>query len=306
MRRLREFAAFQAFPALVPVLALIGASLSLTVGTSFSKHLFPLVGAQGTTSFRTAFGAMILLAIWRPWRMPLSRRDAGAIAAYGAVLGMMNLLFYLSLRTIPLGVAIAIEFVGPLSVAVAASRRRTDFLWIGFAVLGLLLLLPLSPGAGRLDPVGVAFALGAAFCWALYIIFGQRAGHVHGGQATSWGMTIAALVVFPFGWAHAGTALLNPSLLAAGLGVALLSSALPYSLEMVALKRLPKQTYGVLLSMEPAMGALVALAILGEALAPLQWLAILCIMVASIGTASSVKGPETASPPPRGGEAGVA
>ncbi len=288
MRELKVFPSFAAKPALLPVLALVGGSLSLTLGASFAKGLFPVVGAAGTTSFRTAFAAILLLALWRPWRLPLSRRDAGAIAAYGAVLGLMNLLFYMALRTIPLGVAIAIEFVGPLAVAVAASRRRADYLWIGFAVVGLLLLLPLDATGPRLDPVGVAYALGAAVCWALYIVFGQRAGSVHGGQATSLGMTVAALVVFPFGLAQAGTALFDPSLLLAGLGVAVLSSALPYSLEMFALTRLPKQAYGVLLSMEPAVGAVVALVLLGEALSPLQWGAIACIMTASIGTARDV------------------
>lgn len=280
---------FAAFPALLPALALIVGSLSLSSGSSFAKQLFPIIGPQGTTSLRTALAALILLAIWRPWRRPLAPRDLRNIALYGASLGMMNLCFYLALRTVPLGIVIAIELMGPLTVGLAASRRRADFLWIGFAVIGLLLLLPLSPGANSLDPVGVAFAAGAGACWGLYVIFGQRAGSVHGGQAISLGMLVAALTVLPFGWAEAGTALFQPTVLLAGLGVAILSSAIPFSLDMFTLTRLPKQVYGVLVSMEPALGALVALAILGETLTPLQWLAVACIMIASIGSTLGVK-----------------
>ncbi|MBO9539453.1 DMT family transporter [bacterium] len=273
----------------MPVIALFGSLVSLTVGASFAKHLFPVLGAEGTTAYRAVFAAILLLAIWRPWRLPLSAKDARTIVLYGAVTGLMNLLFYMSIARIPLGVAIAIEFTGPLAVAMAASRRALDFAWIGFAVLGMGLLLPLTEGSGTLDPVGVGFALGAAVCWALYIVFGKRAGQIPGGQATSLGMLTAALVVLPFGVARAGTALLDPALMLAGLGVGILSSAVPYSLEMVALKRLPKQTFGILLSMEPAIGALAALVILGEQLTLLQWLAIASIIVASIGSATSIQ-----------------
>lgn len=268
---------------LIAVLALMGSMASLCIGTSFAKSLFAAVGAQGTTALRVGFSALILLLAWRPWRWPLRGADARAIALYGAALGATNLMFYMSLRTVPLGLAIAIEFTGPLAVAIFSSRRAIDFLWIGFAVAGLLLLLPLRLQPEGLDPVGIAFALGAGVGWALYIIFGQRAGNAHGGQATSLGLLMAWIVVFPFGLAHAGTALFAPSLLLAGLAVGILSSAIPYSLEMVALKRLPRRTFGILLSMEPAMGALAGLVMLHEQLTPTQWLAIGCIIVASIG-----------------------
>ncbi|TWG88429.1 inner membrane transporter RhtA [Cupriavidus gilardii J11] len=264
---------------LIAVLALMASMASLCIGTSFAKSLFEAVGAQGTTALRVGFSALILLAAWRPWRWPLRAADARAIALYGAALGATNLMFYMSLRTVPLGLAIAIEFTGPLAVAIASSRRALDFVWIAFAVAGLLLLLP----ADGLDPVGIAYALGAGVGWALYIIFGQRAGNAHGGQATSLGLLMAALVVFPFGVAHAGTSMFTPSLLVAGLAVGILSSAIPYSLEMVALKRLPRRTFGILLSMEPAMGALAGLVMLHERLSATQWIAIGCIIVASIG-----------------------
>ncbi|GJE41946.1 EamA family transporter [Methylobacterium soli] len=283
-------------PGSVPLLLLVGALVAgivcLCVGTAFAKHLFPAIGAAGTTAYRVGFAALLLCAFWRPWRWPLSGRDAGTLALYGAVLGAMNLLFYLSLRTIPLGIAVAIEFTGPLAVALLASRRLADVLWIGLAALGLaLLLLPrrlAAPAALQpLDPVGLACVLGAALCWALYIVFGQRAGRLHGGQAVSLGMAVAALVVLPVGVAQAGAALFDLRLMGLGLMVAILSSALPYSLEMVALKRLPRQTFGVLLSLEPAIAALAALAILGERLSLPEGLAIACIVAASAGSTLS-------------------
>lgn len=275
--------------ALLPVAAVLGAIVSLTVGSSFAKHLFPYVGAEGTSAVRVTFAALLLLAVWRPWRFALSAKAAGAIALYGVVLGLMNLLFYLSLRTIPLGLAISIEFTGPLAVAMLSSRRPLDFVWVGFAVVGLSLLLPIHQGAGHLDPVGMAFALGAGICWALYIVFGQRISHLHPGQTTSLGMLTAALVVLPFGLTHAGTALLDPKLLAAGFAVAVLSSALPYTLEMFALKHLPKQTFGILLSLEPAVGAVAGWIVLAERLTPVQLLAIGCVVVASAGSAMGVR-----------------
>ncbi|MBY4898596.1 DMT family transporter [Cupriavidus sp. AU9028] len=272
----------------------MGSMASLCIGTSFAKSLFDAVGAQGTTALRVGFSALILLMVWRPWRWPLAGRDARAIALYGSALGMTNLLFYMSLRTVPLGLAIAIEFTGPLAVAIASSRRALDFVWIALAVAGLLLLLPLRADAASLDPVGMAYALAAGVGWALYIIFGQRAGNAHGGQATSLGLLMAALVVSPFGIAHAGTALFSPTLLLAGLAVGILSSAIPYSLEMVALKRLPRRTFGILLSMEPAMGALAGLVMLHESLSPTQWLAIGCIIAASVGCTATARAPRGA------------
>jgi inner membrane transporter RhtA len=274
---------------LVPVAALVASMVSLSVGTSFAKHLFATVGAEGTTALRVGLAALILVAVWRPWHLRPSRADAGALLLYGGVLGAMNLLFYLSLRTISLGLAIAIEFSGPLTLALAHSRRPIDFVWIACAVLGLGLLLPLGGLSGGLDPVGVACALGAALCWALYIVFGQRVGHLHGGRSVAIGMSVAALVVLPFGIASAGAALLKPATLAFGLAIAALSSALPYSLEMVALKRLTKQSFGVLLSLEPAIGSLAGLAILDERLSGTEWFAIVCIVVASVGNTVSAQ-----------------
>jgi len=269
----------------IPILSILGAVTALGIGTSWAKHaLFPLVGAQGTTAVRVGFSALLLLLFWRPWRWTLSRQDARTVTLYGAALGAMNLCFYMSLRTIPFGIAVAIEFSGPLSVALLSSRRPLDFLWVLLAAAGLALLLPLGHDVSTLDPAGMMFALAAAVFWATYVLFGKRASHLHAGHSVSLGLFVAALVVVPVGVAHAGSALLSPMLLITGLGVALISSAIPISLEMVALKRLSPQAFGIMASMEPAVAALLALALLNEYLSATQWLAIALIMAASVGS----------------------
>ena len=278
------------FQRFVPFLAVLGSVTALGVGTSWAKQaLFPVVGAQGTTAVRVGLSALLMLMLWRPWRWRLSRADAQAVALYGAALGAMNLMFYLSLQTLPFGLAVAIEFAGPLAVAIWSSRRAVDFVWVALAIAGLALLLPLGLSGSTLDPLGVLYAVGAAVFWALYIVFGKRAGHLHAGQSVSLGLLVAALVVVPVGVAHAGAALLSHSVLLVGVAVAAISSALPISLEMMALKRLPKEAFGIMISMEPAVAALLALALLGERLDTVQWLAIGCIVAASMGSAATAR-----------------
>ena len=273
-----------------PFLAVLGSVTALGLGTSWAKQvLFPAVGAQGTTAVRVGLSALLMLMLWRPWRWRLSRADAQAVALYGAALGAMNLMFYLSLQTLPFGLAVAIEFAGPLAVAIWSSRRAVDFVWVALAIVGLALLLPLGLSGSTLDPLGVLYAMGAAVFWALYIVFGKRAGHLHAGQSVSLGLLVAALVVVPVGVAHAGAALLSPSVLLVGVAVAAISSALPISLEMMALKRLPKEAFGIMISMEPAVAALLALVLLGERLDTVQWLAIGCIVAASMGSAATAR-----------------
>jgi inner membrane transporter RhtA len=270
--------------AALPYVCLVSAMVSLCAGTSFAKTLFPMVGAAGTSAYRVGFSALILCLIWRPWRFPLARKDLIAVTTYGAVMGAMNLCFYMSLRTIPLGLAIAIEFTGPLSLAMIHARKPIHFFWIALAVAGLGLLLPLGDASLNLDPVGVAFAAAAAVFWALYIVTGQRTGHLHGGRSVALGMTTAALVIAPFGLVTGGAALLNPVAISLGLVVAVVSSAIPYSLEMVALRGISKRSFGVMLSLEPAVGALAGLLVLGEHLVARQWLAIAFVIAASVGT----------------------
>ena len=270
---------------LLPALAVAGGLVSQNIGAAFAKHLFPLVGSEGVTALRVGLSACLLLAFVRPWRHPLAKRDALNILVYGLMLGCMNLLIYRAFALIPIGVAIAIEVTGPIAVVVLSSRRPRDFAWVACAVAGLALLLPLRQDSAALDPHGVAWAIGAAFCWAMYIVFGKRASSVNGGQGVAWGMLAAALFTVPVGVATAGAALLDPAALAAGLAVALLSSALPYSLEMIALARLPRRVFGMMVSSAPAVGALAGFAVLGERLATLQWLAIAMVMLASAGSA---------------------
>lgn len=266
---------------LLAVSALLLGMLSFQCGAALAKQLFPLVGAQGATAIRLGLGALILWLLRQPWRRLDGRHGWGWLWGYGLTLGGMNLCFYMALRTIPLGIAVALEFLGPLAIALFGSRRALDFVWVAMVVAGLTLLLPWQ--AQALDPVGVLFALSAAVGWAAYILLGRRAGAAFGSDAVALGAAMGALVTVPVGVAHAGAALIAPAILPLAIGVAVLSSALPYSLEMFALTRLPARSVGILVSIEPALGALLGLAFLDEHLSVFQWLAIAAVIVASIG-----------------------
>jgi len=274
---------------LFPIGLLIIAMASIQSGASLAKTMFPVVGAQGTTALRLVFASIIMLLLLRPWRARMSAATLRSVVIYGLALGGMNLLFYMSVRTVPLGIAVALEFTGPLTVAILASRRVVDFLWIGLAVVGLILLIPIGQSDNAVDLAGAAYALGAGVCWALYILYGQRAGAEHGIQTAALGVLVAALFVAPIGIAHAGSALLTPALIPVALGVAILSTALPYSLEMIALTRMPARTFGTLMSIEPVVAALSGLLFLGEVLTLAQWLAILAIITASVGATLSMR-----------------
>ena len=289
-------------PLVLAIGMLLISMVSYQCGASLAKHLFPQVGAQGATAYRLGLSALILLLWRRPWRRSGTGQDTGqrdwrALWGYGLSMGAMNLVFYMSLRTIPLGIAVALEFTGPLALALFGSRRLLDFVWIALVVAGLALLLPLQGAAQALDPAGVLYALAAGVGWALYIIWGQKAGAAYGADAVTLGTSVGALLAIPFGIAHAGSALLSPALLPYALGVAVLSSALPYSLEMVALTRLPARTFSTLLSLEPAIAAVTGVVFLQERLSALQWLAIAAIIVAAAGTALSLRRPLVGDPP---------
>ena len=268
----------------LPYLALAGSMLSFCIGTTFAKQLFPIVGAPGTIAYRVGFSALALLLVFRPWRIALTRADLFATMRYGAAMGVMNLSFYMALRTIPLGLAIAIEFLGPLTVSLLHSRRLAHFAMVGLAAAGLALLLPLGQIRHALDPVGVGYGLCAGVCWGLYIVFGKRTGHLPGGQAVALGMATAAAIVVPIGVYTAGAALLAPGLIAIGLVTAIVSSAIPYSLEIVALKHIPANRFGILMSVEPAAGAIAGWLLLAERLTALQMLAIGLVVAASVGS----------------------
>lgn len=284
-------------PLVLAIGALLISMVSYQCGASLAKHLFPQVGAQGATAYRLGLSALMLLLWKRPWRRSAGPRDWRALWGYGLTMGAMNLVFYMSLSRIPLGIAVALEFTGPLALAIFGSRRLIDFVWILLVVAGLALLLPLRGQMRPLDPVGAMYALVAGVGWALYIVLGKKAGAAYREDAVTWGTSIGALLAIPFGVAHAGSALLSPSLLPYALGVAVLSSALPYSLEMVALTVLPARSFGTLLSLEPAIAAVAGVSLLDERLSLLQWLAIAAIIVAAAGTALSVQRPEVPQPP---------
>jgi inner membrane transporter RhtA len=262
-----------------PAQVLVGI-VSVQIGAALAKQLFGTIGSTGTVALRLFFAAAVLLLLWRP-SLRMDRKAWLTVLGYGLVLGAMNLCFYLALAKIPLGIVVTIEFLGPLTVALAGSRRWLDALWALLAAGGVVLL---TEGRGDLELVGVLFALGAAVCWGSYILLSAALGrHTSEGTGLALGMAVAALVAAPVGVVESGTALLSPWVLLVGLGVALLSSVVPYSLELEALRRIPPKVFGVLMSLEPAVAALVGLVVLGEILAPLQWLAVLLVVAATVG-----------------------
>ena len=275
--------------ALLPVALLLLSMASFMAGASIASSLFASIGPATVVAMRIGFGSLLLCMVLHPWRIRVTRESWRALVIYGVALGLMNLMYYEALSRIPLGVATAIEFTGPLAVSIASSRQPVDYCWAALAAGGLLLLLPgLHSGAG-LDPWGVLLALGAGGCWALYIIFGQEAGTSHGARTVAFGSLIGAFVVVPIGMATASPALLSPTVLGLGLAVAILSTALPYPLEMIALTRLPARTFGILMSAEPAIGALFGFAFLDQRLSMRQAAAIAMIILASIGTVATMR-----------------
>jgi inner membrane transporter RhtA len=263
--------------------------LSIQSGASLAKSLFPLVGAPGVTALRIVLGTAILVAIFKPWRLRFKKEQRLPLLFYGLSLGAMNYMFYLSIQTIPLGIAVALEFTGPLAVALFSSRRPVDFIWVVLAVLGLWFLLPLGQNVTEIDLTGAALALGAGAFWAVYILTGQRAGEEHGPATVALGSVIAAIVFVPIGMAQATASIWQWSVMPIGLAVAVLSTALPYSLEMIALTRLPTRIFGTLMSMEPALAAISGMVFLGETLTLTQTLALCSIIAASMGSTLTMR-----------------
>ncbi|MEA2443247.1 MAG: inner rane transporter RhtA [Thermoleophilales bacterium] len=259
-------------------------------GSAIAKTLFDDAGPGGVVALRIVFAALVLMLLWRPLVRGHSRADWVLVGLFGITLAGMNLCFYESLSRIPLGIAVTIEFCGPLGVAVAGSRRLLDGLWVVMAAGGIVLL---AEGGGGVALAGILFALAAAAFWAAYILLSVRAGKAFpGGSGLALAMVCAAALVLPFGAIESGSDLLVPSVLAAGLGVALLSSAIPYSLELEALRRMPARVFGIFMSLEPAMAALAGFVILGESLSARQVVAIAAVAAASAGASLSSR-PET-------------
>jgi inner membrane transporter RhtA len=265
-----------------PVALVLGGVLSVQWGAALAFTLFDEIGPTGAVLLRVGLAAVILVALWRPTARGLTGMQVREVAMFGAVLAAMNLSFYEALDRIPLGIAVTLEFVGPLGVAVLGSRRPIDLVWVGLAAAGILLLAPIS--GGDIDALGVALALLAGVFWAGYIVLAARIGRsFERGTGLALAMVVGTVLLIPSGIGGAVDAFGDLELLAAGLGAALLSSAIPYSLEIEALRRLPESTFGVLMSLEPAVAAMVGFVGLDQDLAATDVVAIALVVVASAG-----------------------
>jgi len=274
-------------PAPSPTLVL-GAIASVQFGAAIAATLFHRIGPGGAVWLRLLFGTAILVPLWRPRVRGIARRELLLACVFGLVLGTMNFSFYSALHRIPLGVAVTLEFVGPLAVAVAGSRRRLDLVWVALAVLGILALT--RGGVHHLNGVGVAFALFAGLLWASYILLNARMGRsFEGATGLSLAMCVASLVTLPVGIAQGGSHLLEPRSLLLGAAIGLLSSAIPYSFENEALRRIDPAVFGVLMSIEPAMGALAGFLVLGQGLGGRALLGIALVVAASVGAARGTR-----------------
>ena len=269
-------------PAVPPVLLVLAGIASVQVGAALAKSLFDEIGSGGTVFIRVLAAAVVLALIWPPRLKGRTRRELGLALAFGGVLAAMNLTFYASIDRLPLGIAVTLEFVGPLGVAVFGSRKPLDLAWVALAAAGILLLSDF--GGGGLDTLGVALALAAGGFWAAYIVLTARVGESFpGATGLSLAMLIAVVPLAPVGIADAGAELLVPWILLLGAAVGVLSSAIPYALEMEALRRLPTAVFGVLMSLEPAVAALAGFVILGEELVARELVAIGLVVAASAG-----------------------
>jgi inner membrane transporter RhtA len=275
----------------VPPLALVlGAIVSIQFGAALAATLFDDLDASAVSVLRLGFAALVLLAIWRPRPRAYARADLRLAAVFGLCLGLMNYTFYEAIERIPLGIAVTIEFAGPLGVAVFTSRRRLDIAWAVLAAAGIVVLA--DPG-GDVDGAGVAFAASAAAFWALYILLAERAGQrFAGGKGLALAMAVAALVPLVPGLSANGTELLKPEFLLIGFGVALMSSVIPYSLETEALRRMPKNVFGVLMSLEPAVAALAGFLVLSQDLGVRELVAIGLVVAASAGATRFAPAPQ--------------
>jgi inner membrane transporter RhtA len=263
--------------------------MSVQFGAAFAKRLFPVAGPLWTGALRICFSALLLSIAFRPRLTHLRREQWRAAIPYGIALGGMNLCFYFALERIPLGLAVAIEFTGPLMVGLLGSQRLLDFLWATLAILGILLITPWS-ASRNVNAGGVGLALGAGLLWAAYILLGRRVSQVfNGSTGVAVGMISAMLAVIPAVAFSPASMRFEPRILLAGLGVAVLSSALPYTLEMIALRAMPTRTFAILMSLEPALAAACGWVLLGERLYPVQCLAIALVTTASMGTSMTAR-----------------
>lgn len=271
-----------------PIYAVLLAIISVQCGAAIAKSLFPAIGAAGTASIRIGVSAIILLIAYRPNLKAITSKQWKIVVPYGMSLGIMNLIFYLAIERIPIGLAVTLEFIGPLLVAIIGSRRLIDYCWVLLAATGIVLIAPWTND--RVDMLGVVFALLAGAFWAAYIVLGGKISQImNGGQAVSTGMLFAAILILPFGFYENGLANLTPKLLGMGIALALLSSAIPFTLEMKALGQLPPRTFSILMSLEPAAASICAFIFLQEHLNFYEILAVLFVVIASAGSTLTAK-----------------
>ncbi|MEP6805672.1 MAG: DMT family transporter [Flavobacterium sp.] len=271
-----------------PIYAVLLAIISVQCGAAIAKSLFPAIGAAGTASIRIGVSAIILLIAYRPNLKAITREQWKIVVPYGLSLGAMNLIFYLAIERIPIGLAVTLEFIGPLLVAIVGSKRLIDYCWVLLAAIGIALIAPWANN--RVDIIGVAFALLAGALWAAYIVLGGKISKImNGGEAVSTGMLFAALLILPFGFYENGLANLTPKLFGMGVALALLSSAIPFTLEMKALGQLPPRTFSILMSLEPAAASICAFIFLQEHLSFYEILAVVCVVIASAGSTLTAK-----------------
>ncbi len=275
---------FKIAPAVQAPLILLIAMISMQSSGSFAKMLFDQFPIVTVSAMRLLLGALVLALIFKIWHVHFKQVKWKAIMSYGVALAGMNLLFYFAIDRIPLGIAVSFEFIGPLSVALFHARQKFDFIWVGLAILGLVLLFPFDQTAQALDLIGILLALGAGSCWALYIIAGQKPSGVSGNHTVCLGMLVGMCILMPIALFSGMPAMtFEPISLMYFLGLAILASALPFTLEMIALRNLSALSFGTLMSLEPAIAALSGFVFLGEHLLWTQWLALATIISASIG-----------------------
>lgn len=263
--------------------AVLAGQVSNMLGAVISKSFFHEIGPESIIALRVGFSALVLALLTRVWRFRVARDQFANLAGYGVMIGVMSHVAYQAYARIPVGVALAIEVTGPLAVVIFNSRRWSDFAWVALSASGLGLLLLRGQGIPAVNPWGIAFAFGSAACWAGYIVYGKRVSRLGGGPVVAVGMIIGAVVAIPPGAISAGGRLLDPHWLAIGFVIAILSSAIPFFLQMVALRRLPSRVFGVLASGVPAVGAVMGYLVIGETLEARQWLGILLVVAAGAG-----------------------
>ena len=271
-------------PHVQALLLLLIAMISMQSSGSLAKVLFDQFPILTVSAMRLLLGSLVLALIFKIWQLNFSHVKWKAIISYGLALAGMNALFYLSIDRLPLGIAVSFEFIGPLSVALYHARQKFDFIWVGLAILGLILLFPFDQASQNLDPLGIALALGAGACWALYIVAGQKPTGISGNHTVCLGMFVGMLCLMPIAlFIGMPISVFEPSNFIYFIILAILASALPFSLEMIALRNLSALSFGTLMSVEPAIAALSGFIFLGEQLLWTQWLALVTIISASIG-----------------------